>query len=189
MTEPARIELRYTVKQYFDLVEQGILDANDRVELLDGIIVAMAPQSPRHASAVSRLYEALRAVIGERAVIRSQMPLLVGRRSVPGPDIMVIPGTIDDYDNAHPETALLVVEVADSSLKQDRITKGSIYAAGGFPEYWLVNLRDDCIEVSRDLDTKRHRYRKTLIARCGETIGITAFPGAKLAVSDVLPRR
>jgi Uma2 family endonuclease len=188
MTEPAHSELRYTAKQYFDLVEQGVLDPDDRVELLEGVIVSMSPQSPRHASAVRRLHRALSAVIGERAVISVQTPLIAGRRSVPEPDIMVLPGTVEDYDSAHPAAALLVVEVADSSLKQDRLTKAAIYAAGGIPEYWLVNLRDDCIEISRALDLKRRRYRQTFIARRGDTIGVAAFPGTRVAVNDLLPR-
>jgi len=69
---------------------------------------------------------------------------------VPKPDTAVVGGRIADYDRAHPTTALLVVEVADSSLKQDRPTKRTIYAAAGIPEYWIVNLPDDCVEIRRD---------------------------------------
>lgn len=189
MTESAPLELRYTTHQYFALVEQGVLDADDRVELLEGVIVSMSPQSPRHASAIGRVQDALQKALGDRALIRVQLPLVIGDFSAPEPDVMVLAGTVSDYDDTHPTAALLVVEVADSSLKQDRLTKAAIYAAGGIAEYWLVNLRDDCIEVSRALDPKGRRYRKTIIARTGDTIDIAAFPGTAIAVSDMLPRR
>lgn len=187
MAEPAFAELRYTTKQYFALVEQGVLDPDDRVELLEGVIVSMSPQSPRHASAICRTQDALRNVLGERAIVHGQLPLLIGKYSAPEPDVVVLSGTLDDYDDAHPTTALLVVEVADSSLKQDRITKGAIYAAGGIVEYWLVNLRDDCVEVSRALDPQRRGYRQTFIARRGDVIEIATFPGTKVVVNDLLP--
>lgn len=188
MTEPARKELRYTAKQYFDLVDQGVLDPDDRVELLEGVIVSMSPQSPRHAAVIGRVEDALRKALVGRILVRGQRPLLIGRFSVPEPDVLVLPGAVEDYDSRHPDSALLVVEVADSSLKQDRITKGAIYAAGGIPEYWLVNLRDDCIEISRALDSKSRRYRQTFIARRGDTIDVAAFPEARIAVDDLLPR-
>jgi Uma2 family endonuclease len=187
MAEPARTELRYTTKQYFALVEQGVLDPDDRVELLEGVIVSMSPQSARHASAIRRVDLALRKTLGERALVDGQLPLLIGKYSAPEPEVMVLAGAVEDYDDAHPTTALLVVEVADSSLQQDRITKSAIYAAGGIREYWLVNLRDDCVEVSRGLDQKRRRYRQTFIARRGDAIELAAFPGAKVVVNELLP--
>ena len=187
MAEAVKSELRYSAKQYFELVRRGVLDPDDRVELLEGVIVAMSPQSPRHASAISRVADALRDTVGKRAVLRVQTPLIAGRRSVPEPDVTLLPGTASDYDDVHPTTALLVVEVADSSLKQDRLTKCAIYAANGIPEYWLVNLRDDCIEVSRALDRQRRRFRQTLIARRGDKIEIAAFPGVSVSVDGLLP--
>jgi len=129
MVPPAPSGSRYTRERYFALVEEGLLRADDRVELLEGMIVATSPQNPRHASATTRVYDALREALGRRAVIRVQLPLIAGAYSVPEPDVAVVPGRPADYDDAHPTTALLVVEVADSSLVEDRLTKAAIYAA------------------------------------------------------------
>src|SRR5207249_5011895 len=112
----------------FGLVNEGALQPDDRVELLEGVVVSMAPQSPEHASATSRIDRTLREAVGRRAVIRVQCPLLAGRYSIPEPDIAVVPGKEADYDHEHPREALLAVEVADSSLAQDRLTKSRIYA-------------------------------------------------------------
>ena len=114
---------RWTAEQYPRLVDQGVLGPDDRVELLEGVIVAKAPQNEPHAAGVRRAEHALHRAVGDRAVVQAQLSLISGRRSVPEPDAAVLPGTIADYDRTHPRTALLVVEVADTSLKQDRITK------------------------------------------------------------------
>jgi Uma2 family endonuclease len=187
MAQAAPVETRYTVQRYFELVETGVVHPDDRVELLEGVIVAMSPQNPLHASATRRAYEALRTALRERAVISVQLPLVLGAYSAPEPDVAVLPGQRSDYDRAHPTTALLVVEVADSSLLQDRLTKAAVYAAAGIPEYWLVNLRDDCIEVFRAPDTGMRRYAEPGTRRRGEQLDLVAFPDAKVSVSDLLP--
>ena len=177
----------YTGAQYFSLVDAGLLDPEDRVELLDGVIVAMSPQNPRHASATARMSLALTRLVGSRAVVRVHVPLIAGARSIPEPDVAVVPGTLADYDKKHPSTALLVVEVADASLAQDRLTKAAIYAAAGIPEYWLMNLRDDCIEVLRRPDAASRRYTERIVVSRRETLTPSAFPEARLEVDDLIP--
>ena len=189
MAETAHAEPRYTAERYLALVEAGVLGPDDRVELLEGVIVAMTPQNPPHAAAIGRVDDALRAAIGSRAVVSVQVPLIVGGYSVPEPDVAVLPGKRSDYDTAHPTTALLVVEVADTSLLQDRLTKAAIYAAADIREYWLVNLRDDCVEVFRAPEPIASRYATTLVAKRGDHLEITALSGAGVAVSDLLPGR
>jgi Uma2 family endonuclease len=189
MVQTVPVETRYTVERYFELVETGVLHADDRVELLEGVIVAVSPQNPRHASATTRAHHALANALAHRAVVRVQMPLVLGSYSVPEPDVAVVPGTDADYDDAHPTTALLIVEVADSSLLQDRLTKSALYAAAGIPEYWLVNLRDDCIEVFRAPDPSTRRYAETRTRRRGEQIDLVACADAQVSVSDLLPTR
>ena len=120
-------------------------------------------------------------------MVRVQLSFVAGKRSVPEPDVAVVPGRKTDYLSAHPTTALLIVEVADSSLGQDRITKSWIYAKAGVPEYWLVNLRDDCVEVFRDPDTRARSYRTVTVARHGERLGLAALAGVSVAVDDLLP--
>jgi Uma2 family endonuclease len=187
MTQVAHLEPRYTAERYLELVHAGVLGPNDRVELLEGVIVAMAPQNPRHAAGIGRVDDALREAIGKRAVVRVQSPFVAGGYSVPEPDVVVVPGKRSDYDDAHPTRALLVVEVADTSLMQDRLTKAGIYAAADVPEYWLVNLRDDQVEVFRAPEPTASRYADTFVAHRGERLDVAVLPGASVDVSDLLP--
>jgi Uma2 family endonuclease len=187
MIAPAPADARYTAERYFALVEEGVLRPDDRVELLEGVIVSMAPQGPPHAYVIMRLHRILFETIGTRAAIRGQMPFVAGPYSVPEPDIAVVPGPESAYLAAHPTTAHLVVEVAETSTIQDRLTKAAIYAAAGVPQYWLVNLPDDCIEVFSGPDRLGRLYRHLAIARRGARLEIAALPGATVAVADLLP--
>jgi len=178
---------RWTVEQYLRLVDEGVLDPDDRLELLEGVVVAMAPQNVAHAAGVFRLEHALHRAVGDRALVRVQLPLRAGEHSLPEPDTAVVGGALADYDRVHPTSALLVVEVADSSLKQDRLTKRAIYAAAGIPEYWIVNLPDDCVEVRREPEPSTRRYASTIVARRGETVELIALPGVRVSIDDLLP--
>jgi Uma2 family endonuclease len=184
-TEPERC----TVERYFALSDAGVLGADDRVELLEGVIVAMSPSNPLHAAVTGHTADAIRRIVGERGVVREQHPLVLGLYSVPEPDIAIVPGTHADYVDDHPRTALLVVEVADWSLAQDRLTKARIYAAAGIPEYWIVNLRDECIEVHRGPEPGSGRYATRQVVTREDTIDLVALANARLAVDDLLPRR
>jgi Uma2 family endonuclease len=177
-----------TVERYFGLVEAGVLSEDDRVELLEGVVVAMTPHNPPHATGVAKANEALLRAVGGRAHMRPQLSLVLGRHSVPEPDLAVVPGCADDYETAHPTTAWLVVEVADTSLQQDRLTKSRIYAAAGIPEYWIVNLRDSVVEVMREPDPAQARYRVVRTVGRGERIALVALPGASVAADELLPR-
>src|SRR5712691_10457417 len=130
MSRPAQRDsgTGYTVTEYFDLVATGVLTPDDQVEVLEGVVVAMSPQSASHAVTVTRVRGVLFAALDGRAVVREEKPLVLSRRSAPEPDVAVVEGELRQYEAAHPTTALLVVEVADSSLAQDRLTKASIYA-------------------------------------------------------------
>jgi Uma2 family endonuclease len=189
--EPAA-HARYTVDEYQALWDQGVLGPDDRVELLAGVIVAMPPPNPPHDSGVYRVHDAVRTALGRRAVVRAQLSLVLGRWSLPEPDLAVVDPPAERYDAAHPTTARLVVEVADSSLVQDRLSKGPLYAAHGIPEYWIVNLRDECVEVYDDPQAaagRTARYASVRIARRGDRIAPATFPDAAVAVDDLLPGR
>jgi Uma2 family endonuclease len=150
----------------------------------------MAPANPRHAVATDKTAEALRTALSGRAAVRVQNAFLAGPRSVPEPDVAVVAGRLDDYAREHPTAALLLVEIADSSLPQDRLTKARVYAAAAVaavPEYWIVNLRDDTVEVHRAPDAPSRAYRERRIARRGERLDLAALPGAGVAVADLLP--
>jgi len=191
MTEPAPAALglpaRLTVEQYFALVDQGVLEENDNVELLEGVVVAMASENLWHANGVRLAYEALRAAVGSRAYVDQQHCFIAGQMSVPEPDVTVLPGKLTDYFTHHPSSAHLVVEVADWSLAQDRLTKAGIYAAAGIPEYWIVARRGDQVLVSTGPIPSERRYAMVRIARRGETITLAELPDVTVRVDDLLP--
>jgi Uma2 family endonuclease len=183
--DPAPV--RVTREQYFALVDQGVLTDEDHVELLEGVIVAMAPEGPRHSGVVELVAETLRVALGARARVRTAHPFDASQWSVPEPDIAVVSGTPRDYLDGHPSSAHLVVEVAASSLPQDRLTKAPIYAAAGIPEYWIVNLRQEHLEVHRSPDRAARRYTVVEVARRGSRIALAGLPDVVVAVTDLLP--
>lgn len=178
----------YTVEQYFRLAEEGVLGPDDRVELLEGVIVPMSPANPPHANEVAALTKLFVMALGDRALVRVQTTFVAGPMSAPEPDISVVPGTLGDYWKAHPRAALLVVEVADSSLATDRLTKAALYARAGIPEYWIVNLRHGRVEVYRQPDATG-LYRDIRVAAEHETLTLVALPDVCLAVADLLAGR
>jgi Uma2 family endonuclease len=189
MTPGVPAAARYTAARYLALADAGVLGPEDRVELLEGVIVTMSPQHPPHASAVYRTHEALRTAIGNRALVRMQLPFVAGPLSVPEPDVAVVPGRPSDYDTVHPDAAFLVVEVADTSLLADRLTKAAIYAAAGVVEFWIVNLRDDLVEVFGDPDPERGRYGRSERVPRSERLPIPTFADAAVAVDELFPER
>jgi Uma2 family endonuclease len=171
--------------RYEEAVACGIFTTEDPIELIDGeLITHMRPQYSPHATAIQLTVCALGDVFGEGYVIRPQLPLRLGAASVPEPDVAVVGGAIRDYVHAHPSAAALVVEIADSSLAIDRGRKLRLYAREGVPEYWIVNLVDDCVEVYRQ--PAGEAYAEIRTCRRGETIAVG--PRAHVVtVNDMLP--
>ncbi len=176
-----------TSAQYIALIDHGGLEPDDRVELLEGVIVTVAPANPLHEAITDKVAQALEATVGNRAAIRIEKSLHVGPFSTPHPDVAVVPGSLDDYLGVRPRTALLVVEVADGSLAQDRITKAAIYAAAGIPDYWIVDLRHDVVRVNRVPNAATASYGRIEMARRGQRLELVAMPGTSVAVDELLP--
>lgn len=179
----------YASDEYLKLIDEGVLGEDDHVELLEGVIVAGEPQNPPHASGVWRTQRLLERALGDRAIVRVQLDYVAGRRSVPEPDIAVVPFVPDGYASEHPSRAHVVFEVADASLLQDRLTKGPIYAKNGVPQYVLVNLRDRCVENHTAPSAPRRRYLERTILAAGEQLRLVAFPDVNIAVDDLLSSR
>jgi len=179
----------YTVETYLALVEEGVLTPEDRVELLEGLIVARSPHTPEHAAAVYHAARTLELAIGDRAVVRGQLSLIAGTRSVPEPDVAVIAGSPRDFDHVHPRDAVLVMEVSGESLAADRLTKSRVYAGAGVPEYWIINLRDDCVEVYAEPDLEQRIYGHRSVRPRDGFVAMRAFPHVAIAVDDLLPAR
>lgn len=183
---------RWTRDEYERMVDAGILGPDDRVELVDGEIVTMTPQKSRHAAAIQMAIRALRRVFGDAFDVRSQMPLTLDAVSAPEPDIAIVAGSPADFIDAHPSTAVLIVEVADSSLTFDRTTKAAMYARAGIADYWLVNLGERVLEVRRHPQPSTTtplgwHFASLQTLRPGETVAPLARPDAHVAVADILP--
>lgn len=187
MQGPPQKHTPYSAKEYFELAEVGIISPDEKAELLDGIVVAMSPQSPRHAACVYRATRTLVDAVPQATIVRTQMPFLAADRSVPEPDIAVVPGEESDYETAHLRRAYLVIEVAEATLAQDRLTKATIYARAAVPQYWILNLRDGVVEWFREPDRWNASYRQTGRATAGQGLQIEAFPGVSVQVSRLLP--
>lgn len=162
--KPARSSVRrhrFTPEQFHQLYEAGLLDPDKRYELIEGEIYEMTV-GPEHGFGVDKLQELfLEARKPGEYYFRIQGALLLGD-SQPAPDIAVIPGTPDDYQQQHPTTALLVVEIADSSLRHDRGPKLKLYAEHNIPEYWIVNLQARTLEVYREPEGSRYQSKQVL---------------------------
>lgn len=190
MPAPAIQTKHWTRKEYDRLAESGILAPDERVELLEGEIVTMTPQHGPHAASIGLAETALRQAFGSAHWIRIQLPLIVDPDSEPEPDLAVVLGSPRDYVNEHPRTALLVVEIADSTLGRDRAYKSPIYARAGIPEYWIVNLTERCLEVYRDpggSPGQPARYQVSQIVASTETISPLSTPHSSIAVAELLP--
>ncbi len=174
------------------MAEAGIFAPGERIELIEGEIVAMTPQGSRHATAVALVHEALRGVLGTGFYVRQQLPLSLSLDSEPEPDVAVVRGAARDYVQAHPTQALLVVEVADVTLAFDRGQKASLYARAGIPEYWIVNLVDRVLEVHRDPGPLAdrpadHGYRSIRRISPPGSVAPLFSPAAHIRVADLLP--
>ena len=183
--------MRWSGAEYDRLVEQGHFD-HRRVELINGEILEMSPMNEPHAQGIRLVDYALRPAFPPSvATISIQCPMRFGERSRPEPDIAVIAGTAREV-KAHPTTALLVIEVSDSTLAYDREVKAPLYAAEAIAEYWIVNLADRCVEVHRRpmpdaASADGFRYGNVRVFTAGESIAPLAMPDSNISVDDLLP--
>jgi Uma2 family endonuclease len=163
------------------------LFGDERVELLDGIVVRMSPQDSAHAGVVHRVLRALERALGEEACVRCRAPIVLDDFSEPEPDVAVCRLDPGDYTRAHPsaDAVLLVVEVASSSLSYDRNEKRSAYARGGISEYWIVDLSRRRVEVYADPHRPAAEYRRMHVV--AEPDLLRAPGGASVACADLLP--
>lgn len=178
---------RWTREQYENMVLAGIFHPEDRVELINGEILNMAPQSSSHSVAIRLTEDALRLAFGRGHDVRVQMPLALDDNSEPEPDIAVVTGSPRDYLQGHPKTAVLIVEVADTTLALDRSIKKALYARNGIQDYWIVNLRNACLEVYRLPDRQAESYSSQSVLRRGDVVQPVACPNCSIQVADLLP--
>jgi Uma2 family endonuclease len=170
---------RYTIEEYHRLVEDGILEEDARVELLDGRIIPMSPIGPRHEGVLFRLE---RAFIGQergRFVTNKATPLPIPDHNEPEPDLLLYrPGAATDEHHVQPADVFLVVEVAKSTRRRDLVKKARIYECGKVVEYWVVDLKKNCLHVFR---LAGDRYETTIV-REGK-VSPQALPGVEIDVT------
>ncbi len=183
----ARETRKFTVAEYFRLVDAGIIQPGERVELVEGEVLTMPPMGNLHFSGIMRYTRVFGRLAGERFALLVQAPLPLDEHSAPEPDLALLTFREDDYASRRPGPAdvLLVVEVADSSLDYDRGVKSQIYGRAGVPETWVLNLPGDCIE--RFTEPGPEGYGQHDLLRRGEKVSPAALPDLELAVEDLLP--
>lgn len=178
--------------RYEQLVEAGLFGPEDRLELLDGLLVAREPQGGRHATVVALVRVALEKAFGRSFYIREEKPIALDETSEPEPDVVVVPGRPRDYLDAHPSRPVLVVEVADTSLALDRLRKGGLYARAAIADYWVVNLVDEVLEVYREpvrvpSRPAEWKYASVRLLRRNAVVTPLAAPRARIRVAALLP--
>lgn len=182
----------WTREDYYKMVEIGVFRPEERVELMGGRIVEMSPQNSPHFTAIRLVEDTLWTIFSSGYDVRVQGPLDISSVSQPEPDITVVRGTIRDYARAHPTTAELVVEVSDSTLAYDRGEKASLYASAGVPDYWVLNLVDQCLEVHRDPipmpgQPYGYGYRSRTQYFANDAVTPLAMPHSAIKIVDLLP--
>lgn len=177
---------KFTVKQYHQMVEAGILKENDRVELIRGEIVEMTPINRRHSAHVKRLNQLFILRLAGFVTVGVQDPVELDDTSEPQPDISLLRIKADFYESGHPQPQdiLLLVEVADTTVESDREIKIPLYAENAIIEVWLVDINEQCIEVYRE--PSPNGYQNIQIFVRGQNLSILAFPEIIISVDEVL---
>lgn len=179
---------RFTVDEYYRMAKAGILQRDERLELLEGEIIQMSPIGNRHAGSVKTMNEQFVPRLLGRATVSIQDPVHLADGSEPVPDVMLLRYRADRYAGAHPVPAdvLLLVEVSDTTLRYDRDRKLLIYARAGIPEFWIVDLGHNRVLVYRQ--PGEDGYWQEFVVRSNGTLTPMAFPDITLSVAEILGR-
>jgi Uma2 family endonuclease len=183
---------RWTREEYDRLIDLGVFRPGERLELLDGWLVVREPQGTRHSTAIRRVLAVLRRTLGDVWQIDSQLPIALDDLSEPEPDVSVVPGNPDSYRHEHPSRPLLIVEVAESSYRIDHEYKASLYARAAVPEYWIVDLVRETVEVHREPEASAAarygwRYGRVDTLRPPAHVAPLLAPDRPLGVAELLP--
>ncbi|HCA59143.1 MAG TPA: hypothetical protein DEP46_14310 [Blastocatellia bacterium] len=184
---PQPRRLRFSVDDYYKMIEMGMIDDYERSEIIDGQMVPKMTIGDRHAAAVNRLNRLLAARLPESILLSIQNPLRISDFDEPEPDVVL--ADLTKYDgNRHPrpEETILVVEVSDVSLKNDRDVKLPLYADAGIAEVWIVNLRDNVIEIHQD--PSLGIYQQVKIFKSGGQATSNVLPELSLEVDAIIPQ-
>lgn len=182
---------KITVEEFMRMVDLGMFGEDEKVELVDGVIVEVSPQGVRHSMCVSRVTKWLFSAAGSEYTILVQQPVSLGTYSLREPDIAVVKGAPAEYDAAgqHPggSDVPLVIEVADSSVSDDTRRKHLLYAAAGIREFWVVNIPSRRLEIHTE--PSAHGYGVIHIVDEFHTVAPGVFPEATIEVGKLLPNK
>jgi Uma2 family endonuclease len=174
----------FTVEEYHRMAAAGIFHPDERVELIEGEIVQMSPIGPRHAGCVINANRLFITRLGERVVVSPQNPVVIQPRSEPQPDLLLLRPRAISYSHEHPtpEDVLLAVEVADTTVRFDRLVKARLYARAGIAEFWLLLAMDGAVEVYRGPGADG--YASVTLLGPSQTVSPLAFPDVGFAVAS-----
>lgn len=178
---------RISVDDYHRMAEVGLLAPDARVELIEGEIVEMPPIGSRHGAAVSQLNALLVRAVGERALVRCQLPVRLGDLSEPQPDLALVAHRDDFYAQHHPVAAdtFLAIEVSESTLRYDRQVKMALYARHGIPELWIVDVKDKRLLVFRQPSGSEYREVLTVTDKPA-VMAIASLPEVSVDLSALV---
>ena len=174
-----------TVDQYYRMAEVGLIAPDERVELIDGEIIDMAPIGSDHVGVVIRLTRLLGQAVDGKASLSVQNPVRLSDRSEPEPDFAVLRFRDDDYSSAHPSPAdtLLIVEVSNTSERYDRQIKLPLYAAHGIPEVWIISIEQQSLTIYRSPDNNRYQHEQT--TQAPGNVSLFALPDISVDLSTL----
>ncbi len=188
---PADVFWRISVAQYHDMIEAGILTADDPVELIAGWLINKMPKKPNHRLTTRRIRDALERIVPGGCYVDSQEPITT-EDSEPEPDVVVVRGDPEDYGDRYPgpRDVALVVEVSDATLNRDRTLKKYLYARAGVPVYWIANLPQAQLEVCSDpspsTEPADYRYRRVVGMDDEVDVDLPGLETVRLEVRDLI---
>jgi Uma2 family endonuclease len=181
----------FTRKEY-QALDDGQFFRDQRVQLIAGEILQESPMNPPHAKSVRKATRALQKICPDGCFVQAQLPLALGLTSEPLPDLAVIRGSIDGFDDDHPTTAVLVVEVSDTTFNSDAYEKANLYASAGIQDYWVIDIAGHRVIVMRNPqpnagEVHGHRYDSLMAFDEDKSVSPLAAPDARIRVADLLP--
>jgi Uma2 family endonuclease len=182
---PQKIPLRFTVDEYYKLIDLGMLHDYEKAEIIDGELIRTMTVGDRHAQVVNKLTKILVKNVSDDVLVSVQNPLRLTDYHEPEPDFVL--ADLTKYDGSRhprPSETLVVIEVSDSTLKYDRETKLSLYAEAGIKEFWIVNLPKNIIEIHTNLSDEV--YQTVKIFKLGDTIKSETIPDLEIEVDKIL---
>ena len=176
----------FTVQEFQHICDAGVFHPDSRFELIRGDIIEMPNPTKRHAGRVNKLNRVFTSKLGESVIVCIQNPMFANETSEPKPDVVIckpLPELFGPFE-PDPGDVLLLVEISDTSVRYDTRIKAPLYAQGGIPEYWLLNIPGEVVEVRTH--PEGGEYRRVEAYRRGQIITPQMLPGVTFTVEELL---